>query len=325
MARTLLFLFRWAVFLAACSYLWRQFVAVESTSAIAWLRSMANVESGTWTSMGVVLALMAVNWGLEAWKWRALVASEERLSSWIALKATLAGTGVSLLTPNRTGEFVGRALFLRPEVRVQGAALTVLGSVAQLSITCLAGCVALWLCTRDPSFAPPGLHGAAIGLTVVAAMSGVVLLAMYLRPALLRRLFDLVPVLRPFDQRFQALDACPPRTLGFVLALSVLRYVVFTLQFLMLLGLFEPQVARPDALIAVPVIFLITTLVPTVMLTELGVRGAAASMVLSGQGGDATGAVLASTMLWLINVLLPAVLGSIVLLLARIRTKSDPA
>jgi hypothetical protein len=34
-----------------------------------------------------------VNWGLEAWKWRALVASEERLSFWNAVKATLAGTG----------------------------------------------------------------------------------------------------------------------------------------------------------------------------------------------------------------------------------------
>lgn len=324
MSRTLLFLFRWAVFLAACSYLWRQFVAAESTSAIAWLRSMAGAERGIWTSMCAVVALMVVNWGLEAWKWRALVASEERLSFWNAVKATLAGTGVSLLTPNRTGEFVGRALFLRPEVRVQGAALTVLGSIAQLSVTCLAGCVALWPGVNKPSFAPPGLHAVAIVLDAAAALSGVVLLAMYLRPALLRRLFDLVPVLRPFDRRFQALDACPSRTLGFVLALSMLRYLVFTLQFLMLLGLFVPQVARPDALIAVPVIFLITTLVPTVMLTELGVRGAAASMVLSAQGGDATGAVLASTMLWLINVLLPAVLGSIVLLLARIRTKSDP-
>jgi len=100
-----------------------------------------------------------------------------------------------------------------------------------------------------------------------------------------------------------------------------LRYVVFTVQFVLMLLAFDAGLRLGDALLAVPLIYLVTTLVPTVMLTELGVRGSVSLAVLGALGGVASGILLAAFTVWLVNLVLPAVAGSVVLLVVRIRTR----
>ena len=75
-------------------------------------------------------------------------------------------------------------------------------------------------------------------------------------------------------------------------------------------------------MLGVPLIYLITTLIPSAMLTELGVRGSVAVAVLSPLGGEAALVLLATTCLWLINVAMPASAGSLILLVARIRIRN---
>ena len=104
-----------------------------------------------------------------------------------------------------------------------------------------------------------------------------------------------------------------------VLLLSVLRYAVFTVQFLVLLMVFA-DLTITEALFAIPVAFLVSTLIPTVMLTELGVRGSVAVALISPQLAQDRGVFLASTALWLVNIAVPALAGSIILLMARIRS-----
>jgi hypothetical protein len=105
-----------------------------------------------------------------------------------------------------------------------------------------------------------------------------------------------------------------------VLFLSTLRYLVFGAQFIMLLLAFGSGVDLSKALLGIPLVYLIATLIPTVMLTELGVRGSVALAVFGPLGGVDSAVLLATTCLWTINVALPACVGSVVLLLARIRT-----
>jgi uncharacterized membrane protein YbhN (UPF0104 family) len=108
-----------------------------------------------------------------------------------------------------------------------------------------------------------------------------------------------------------------------VLLLSAMRYAVFGLQFVLLLGCFGAGVPVWSMVLGVPLIYLIATLIPSVMLTELGVRGSVAVAVLSPLGGDAGLVLLATSVLWMINVALPASVGSLILLLARIRTRPE--
>ena len=57
------------------------------------------------------------------------------------------------------------------------------------------------------------------------------------------------------------------------------------------------------------------------MLTELGVRASTAYVMLAPLSAHTFGIALASSVLWAVNVLLPALIGSVILLVTRIRIK----
>jgi len=238
--------------------------------------------------------------------------------------ATIAGTSVGLVTPNRTGEFLGRVLFLKPENRVKGSFATALGSIAQFVVTLLMGALALVvLRILDHPFPWPNgwVTWFILTLTLLVSFGTLVL---YLHPSLLRQLLLLVPFLKRLERASSVLNGYAWPELLIVFFLSLMRYVVFTGQYVMLLVVFGSGLSMMDAILAVPVVYLLSTLVPTVMLTELGIRGTAAVALLAPLGGAEISVLLATTVLWSINVVLPALVGSLILLVARIRTEWLP-
>ena len=283
------------------------------------------LKGGHAVALSLVLVLMAVNWGIEALKWRFMVAPVQKLSFLNAFAGTLAGASVSLLTPNRTGEFVGRVMFVRPEARISASALTVLGNVSQVLVTLVvgSGCLVYMHWTGRSLPVPAGwpLHQTVLLPLLISLVASV----FFLRPTFLRRTLDLFPFLRRFDHHFVVLSEQRTITLLAILLLSFLRYAVFVAQFVLLIGIFGPAPSAFDAVLAVPVIFLLTTVTPTMMLTELGVRAGVAVAMLVPFGASVEDATWATTLLWSINVLLPALLGSVILLFARIRTKQIAA
>ncbi|MBK7966782.1 MAG: flippase-like domain-containing protein [Bacteroidetes bacterium] len=88
-----------------------------------------------------VLALL--NWSIEALKWQWVIQKVEYISFWRSMRAFFNGVTVSFFTPNRSGEFAGRILYLSPENRVRGALLTFLSSSAQLLVTLQMGLLSL--------------------------------------------------------------------------------------------------------------------------------------------------------------------------------------
>lgn len=317
----MLVLFRWGVFLVACAFLYVHLTGPKGSSLLGALADTPR-QAGWWVLLGAVAALMPVNWGLESLKWRWLMRPVEPLRPLRAFLATMAGTSITFITPNRTGEFVGRVLFLSPENRVKGAFATALGSIAQFVVTLVAGALglaALQLAGRSLPW-PGGWTSSVLAtLTVLVAAGSLVL---YIQPGLLRQLLLMVPFLHRLERASAVLHGYQRHELLLVLGLSVLRYAVFAVQFVLALQLFSAGVPIGTALMAVPVIYLVSTLVPTVLLTELGVRGSAAVGFLVPLGGQAPQVLLATFLVWAVNLVLPAVAGSIILLLARIRTRS---
>lgn len=315
--RTILFI-RLGVFLFACGFLYVRLAKQGD------LRGFAEVFQGRDPAMllgplGVLLSLMFVNWGLESLKWRMLVRGIEPVSFGEAFKATIAGTSIGMITPNRVGEFVGRVLFLAPENRIPASFATAVGSIAQFVITLVfgtLGLITLIMTAQADGAAPQSV--AWIALCAVVAFSTVLL---YFNPDLLRAVVARLPVVRKWERHAAVLEGFRSRLLLIVLLFSALRYLVFTVQFAIILQVLA-GVGINDSLMAIPVAFLFSTLIPTVMLTELGVRGSVAVALISPELAYDKGVFLASTMLWLVNIALPALAGSIILLVARIRSTS---
>ncbi len=318
MNRRSLLLVRWGVFIAACGFLYLRLARHQSTHDL-WGEWTLALQRAPMLPLAWVAVLMVVNWGIEAWKWRGLMDHVEDLSFGRAFTATIAGTSLGLITPNRVGEFAGRVLFLAPEHRWQGGFATALGSIAQFVVTLVMGGLALGaqqaFALRASRFGDLATYG---WLALIALVAGGAIV-LFFTPRLLRQLLLKLPVLSRWERASAVLEGYSMVELARVLGLSALRYVVFALQFMIVLATLA-GVPYTTSLFAVPIIYLMTTLVPTVMLTELGVRGSVAVAVLDQHEVMPGAILLASMLVWLVNLALPAIIGSVILLVARIRT-----
>jgi hypothetical protein len=321
-ARTLLFIFRWGIFLLACIHIYTQLTSAKGNQSLHALWAMLKAPQLLFIT-GMVFILMLVNWAIESVKWRKLLEPFAPIGHWRAFKATIAGTSLALISPNRTGEFVGRVMFLPPGQRYRGAVATMLGGVAQFLVTLIAGVIALLLMTRMGH--RYGLDGdlVILALTALTMIVIVLVLLLYFHPSLLVRILYRWPLLRRWHSDLAILEHYSVARLTSIFVISCFRYVVFTGQFVLLLSIFEGGPSLMDATLAVPVIFLVATLIPTVLLTELGIRGSVALAIL-GPTGAAEGTILLATFaIWMINLMVPAIAGSLILITARIRTSGE--
>jgi hypothetical protein len=308
--RTVLFL-RWGLFLTAMVVLIARLAGYQGREdlqlafAAAWGGLSASLLSG-------LVLLMLVNWSLEAMKWRSLVHHLEPIPPARALMATFAGTTVGIITPNRVGEFAGRVLYLAPEHRLQGGAITLLGSLAQFAVTMALGALAVGVARlQEGTAAVTGPAWTAL-VWATLAVGASVLLLLFL-PATLARLLALVRWPQRIAAAIEGLGAVRPSVIRHVLLLSLLRYAVFTAQFVWLLHVVA-GVGLVSGFLLVPVVFLITTWVPSTALTELGIRGGVITSVVP---GDPAALLLVTALIWAVNLMLPALIGGAVLLLAR--------
>ncbi|MEZ4922281.1 MAG: hypothetical protein R2780_03845 [Crocinitomicaceae bacterium] len=103
-----------------------------------------------------------------------------------------------------------------------------------------------------------------------------------------------------------------------VLFVSITRYLVFLAQFYLLLNCFPINVASDTLILAIALVYLITTIIPSFLFGKLFIREASALFVLEGFGIESSIILLTAFLLWFINLAIPSLVGAVILL------KSEP-
>ena len=99
-----------------------------------------------------------------------------------------------------------------------------------------------------------------------------------------------------------------------VLLISVVRYSVFVAQYLLLLQVFDVDINAVTAFWLITVMFLALAVVPTIALAELGVRGKISIFLFGAFSYKYFGIVFTASAIWLINLVVPALAGSLFVL-----------
>jgi len=271
---------------------------------------------------------MIINWSLEAFKWKISVQNVQPVSFLKAFRAILSGVSFSVTTPNRMGEYLGRILYMEEGNRLKAISLTIVSSMSQLIITLLAGLIGLFFIkeeiVRSGFIKDVDLSVWLQVLQYGVIMALIILTLLYFRLSLL---INLVNKLRNGDRYaylIEALKKVDATLLIRLLSFSATRYFVFTLQYFLLFRLFDVHVSWWQSFWSVNVIFLILAIVPTFAIAELGLRGKVSLQLLHIFSKNDLGIGFATVSIWLINLVIPAVIGSLLILSIKIfRNRND--
>lgn len=254
----------------------------------------------------LVFGLMLVNWGLEAVKWWLLINQAEPLSYFKSVMAIFSGATLTLFTPNRIGEYGGRFIFLKNPLRLETLQATILGSIAQIWVTILAGMLGMvWWLAGNNAYASTSEIWIYLGLAL--AMLAFTLL--YFRLDIIARVVGKIKPLAKYKSKWAGLIHFTNRELLIVLLLAAIRYAVYTGQFLILLYALEVTIAPWHGAALIATVFLLQSSIPTIAIIDLGIRGNLALFVFDGFTEQLNQVVAAAFCLWLINLVVPAIIG----------------
>src|SRR5512138_1826835 len=146
-----------AILVLTLFFIYRQvFIKTDTPQLIGVLKEDFS-SPGALVTLLLVMALMPVNWGIETVKWMLMIRKIENIGFLRSFQAVLSGVAISSFTPNRVGDFFGRAYILNKASHIEGILITVLGSMSQLMITVIAGSLSLLFFV--PSYLPAVFTG----------------------------------------------------------------------------------------------------------------------------------------------------------------------
>ena len=222
--------------------------------------------------MVFVIILMPFNWSLEAERWRVAV-DEEPLTFRESISKILAGLALNWVVPFTLGDAGGRLIGVL-NYQKSGIAL-VKNRMIMLVITVVFG-------AGSVMFYYQVLSLRAIGIFIII----IVAIALFLS----NRLPKLILTKE-------------------IVILSLLRYLIFTIQFIVLLYLFLPELKYEVIIFGVGWIFLFRTIIPS-LFGNFGVRESSAILYFEPHVADLNLVLIPCLLIWIINTVIPSIVGS---------------
>lgn len=283
-------------------------VLVALVMAVDLTALAASLQRAQWQWVGVAVLLLPLNLTLDAWVWKRLLDTIlDRVPIQALTGALLSGLALGFWTPARAGEYVARACFL-PTGDRWSIALTVFAQrMVDMAIGVNVGFVALLGAFYSGAIPPTGPWVAA---ALIGLGTGTGLTVFVLRPRWAHRAATWIVGNRSrITERTALLRRLSPKQGRDVLSGSLARYVVFTGQ-LACLGLaFAPSASWGLLAAGATLTFYAKYLIPSLVFLDLGIREGGAVFFFGQLGLGAAAGLNAALVLFVINVVIPAVLG----------------
>lgn len=237
--------------------------------------------------------LMGGNWSLEILRWKTSFQASEKISTKTAATDVLGGLAMNWVIPGTAGDFITRIASKQDRYKATSALL--LNRMIMLALTSALGIFGV-------------AHFADLNFEfryelLLYILSGSVLFFLYRK------------YLGKFFAYFKETNGKTYWSIGL---LSILRYVVFIVQYLILLKLFLPQLNPVLLLAGIGWIFAARSLVPS-FLGGAGVREASAFLFFQGLVPDLSLVIIPVFFLWLLNTVFPSIVGLILIWKLRLK------
>lgn len=239
-----------------------------------------------------LILLMLLNLSIESIKWKLVVDIDTPINWSQAFKSVFVGQAFAFYTPNRLGDYIGRSIMLQSIDTKLLLAKTAWVSYAQMLITIIIGAIAFKL---QPRFEA---HLAWI-IPIIAIVS---------------TFFYFIKIQFPnkwnYFNKYQIQNIVKIK----LLSLSLLRYAVFIIEYAWVANILGLSIPLYDLIIGLAIMFISLSILPTFSYTEWVVRGQMILFVFSIWTQNSLLLIALSTLIWLVNLVLPAIFGAFLLL-----------
>ena len=232
--------------------------------------------------------LMILNWYLEVLRWKVSIKSFEKITTRDSWCDVLSGLAMNWLLPFTIGDFLARIRTKRDKYKTSAAILLNRG-------------IMLLLSTILGIFGLMSFHVNYLKIDVFP---------FFLTGLLLIGLLCFRNRLRKYQRYF---DDLKRHLLIKIISISIFRYCVFVIQFLMLLKVFIPEISNWILIAGIGWIFFFRSIVPS-FFGGIGLREGAAYVFFYSIVPDIMSVIIPVFLLWLLNTALPSVLGSVFIL-----------
>ena len=218
-----------------------------------------------------VFLMSFLNWGFEAKKWQILVGKVETIFFNDAYKSVLMGLSLGFISQVDLGDLAGKMILIKNENRKKSTGAVLLGGGLQTYISLLFGTMSLFYFMKNVFPKESIFYQIVIFVCLLGIMIGIVLL--YFRKNV-DTFFNKVLFFAFAKPFLIVLKSYSNWEIFEVFTLSCSRYLIFSLQFLIILLLFQIQLSIVDLLMIVFFVFFVKTIVPSIsFISDLGVRG----------------------------------------------------
>jgi hypothetical protein len=249
------------------------------------------------------LILVPVNWFFEWKKWTiTLSLIEANVKPATKINAFFAGIVTGMLTPNMLGNFIGRIYYFDRNHRIPLIILTLVTNYAQFITSIFLGIIALLILNKTPWMQDLAK------LDMIFVFLAILLLLIYFNFEWIfkriKRKARMYLLIRNLQKR---------RVFRWkILAISMLRHAVYTLQFSLMLSAFGEDFSFHNML-WIWQFYLWLTLAPSLFLGKLAIRESVAIWVLTAAGMGELTIVISSFLIWTFNLLIPTIFGLVII------------
>jgi hypothetical protein len=274
------------------------YLAIRDIQPAQWQLMFDSTRAMSLVWIGLVLSMM--NWLLEGLKWKTLIQETKPISVLNAFAETLKAHAVSIITPNKVGEFGAKASFYPRTLRSKVLKFTLTGQVYQLLATCGFGFLGL---SFSYVYLDTYLKWSIALVLAILFVTGVFIYAFDFKTSWLKFFKSYV------QSMFQLSNTMNARVFG----LSVLRYLCFSHQYFLFLWVFQPDLNYAQTMPILFSIYFISSFVPTVLILDAGLK-AGLGLLLLGSYLSSEFIITVSLLMWIFNFGTPAIFGNLLLL-----------
>ncbi|MES2545489.1 MAG: hypothetical protein V4548_11430 [Bacteroidota bacterium] len=243
------------------------------------------------TGLAFLLFLSFLNRFLEILKWQNLIKVIRKISVGEASKQVLGALTAALFTPNGIGEYVGKTLFFEKNQAKKVIFLNLICNGIQMILTVLFGVIGLWI--LGFRFWVSMILLALIGIFTLVMLSKKITIKGYSLEKLIRKINEIPKYIHKKN-----------------IFLAIGRYLVFSHQYYFLFLIFDVHIPYIILMATITTVYFLASSLPTFQFLDFAVKGSVAIYFFGLLGVNEWLILFISSLMWLLNVVLPVLIGS---------------